>query len=286
MSPAIALAFTAGMIAAFNPCGFALLPTYIGAFVAGDTSASWAARILGAARVSITMAAAFALVFTAVGLILNQVAAGLAEYLPWVTIVIGMGLVAGGLWLVSGRTLRIRLPEASIASGRAGLVGVFSYGVTFAVASISCTIGPLLAITGAGVSGSTVERIALYVAFALGMASIVAMLTVAASFAQRSISMTLRSLARYSLRAGGLLMIVAGAYAAWYGRWELGVYAGDLSSDPLVRQGEAVRSAIVSWVRAAGPTSVLVVAVTLVAAAAIQRALHVRTAQSETAPDK
>ena len=98
--------------------------------------------------------------------------------------------------------------------------------------------------------------------------------------------MTLRSLARYSLRAGGLLMIVAGAYAAWYGRWELGVYAGDLSSDPLVRQGEAVRSAIVRWVRAAGPTSVLVVAVTLVAAAAIQRALHVRTAQSETAPDK
>ncbi len=285
MSPAIALAFTAGMIAAFNPCGFALLPTYIGAFVAGDTSASWAARILGAARVSITMAAAFALVFTAVGLVLDQVASNLAEHLPWVTILIGGGLVVGGLWLLAGRTLRVPLPETSIASGRTGLLGVFSYGITFAVASISCTIGPFLAITGAGVGGSIAERIASYVAYALGMASIVAILTVAASFAQRSISTGLRSFARYSSRVGGLLMIVAGAYAVWYGRWELRVYAGDFSSDPLVQQGEEIRSTVVDWVRAVGPTSVLVLAVTLVAVAAVQRALHLRTSQSDSAPD-
>lgn len=36
ISGPIALAFTAGMVATFNPCGFALLPAYIGAFVAGD----------------------------------------------------------------------------------------------------------------------------------------------------------------------------------------------------------------------------------------------------------
>ena len=35
---ALAFPFSVGMLAAFNPCGFAMLPTYIGYFIGtGDT---------------------------------------------------------------------------------------------------------------------------------------------------------------------------------------------------------------------------------------------------------
>jgi len=37
MVPTLILALTAGMVAAINPCGFSLLPAYIGSFVSATT---------------------------------------------------------------------------------------------------------------------------------------------------------------------------------------------------------------------------------------------------------
>ena len=64
----LALAFTAGMVATFNPCGFSLLPAYLGAFVAGDHVESSTERRLGrAAGVSAAVAIGFVVVFSSVG---------------------------------------------------------------------------------------------------------------------------------------------------------------------------------------------------------------------------
>ena len=277
ITPTIALAFTAGMVATFNPCGFALLPTYIGSFVAGDGAESGTARIFRAARVSLAMATAFVFVFGAVGLVLDQVVSSLARYLPWVTIVIGLALVVGGFWLLAGRSLGVRLTQPSVARGRDGFVGVFGYGVTFAVASISCTIGPFLAITGAAVSSSLLERFGAYVSYGLGMATIVTVLTVAATFTRRSIATAMRSFTKYSSRIGGLLMVLAGAYAAWYGRWELQVYAGNYRSDPLIARGEELRSVIVDWFTEVGPVPLIVFVTTLIAGAVAKSAFDRRS---------
>ena len=265
------------MVATFNPCGFALLPTYIGSFVAGDGAESSTAKIFRAARISLAMAAAFVFVFGAVGLVLDQVVSSLARYLPWVTIVIGLALVVGGFWLLAGRSLGVRLTQPSVARGRDGFVGVFGYGVTFAVASISCTIGPFLAITGAAVSSSLLERFGAYVSYGLGMATIVTVLTVAATFTRRSIATAMRSFTKYSSRIGGLLMVLAGAYAAWYGRWELQVYAGNYRSDPLIARGEELRSVIVDWFTEVGPVPLIVFVTTLIAGAVAKSAFDRRS---------
>ena len=63
-------AFTAGKIARINPYGFALLPAYIGTFVAGDDTrvrADWRiARAVGvSAAVSVGYAAMFIVLLTA-----------------------------------------------------------------------------------------------------------------------------------------------------------------------------------------------------------------------------
>ena len=36
-------------------------------------------------------------------------------------------------------------------------------------------------------------------------------------------------------------MVAAGAYAIWYGRWELAVYDGDLGTDPVIDAAEDIR---------------------------------------------
>lgn len=86
-SSTLALAFTAGMVATFNPCGFSLLPAYLGAFVAGDeVERSTERRLVRAAGVSAAVAVGFVVVFASVGLIIDRIASETQQQLPWVTI--------------------------------------------------------------------------------------------------------------------------------------------------------------------------------------------------------
>jgi cytochrome c biogenesis protein CcdA len=55
VKPEIAFAASAGVLAAFNPCGFALLPTYLALFVGSPTSRTSTllrAAVVGTAVVS------------------------------------------------------------------------------------------------------------------------------------------------------------------------------------------------------------------------------------------
>jgi cytochrome c biogenesis protein CcdA len=265
ISGQIALAFSAGMIAAFNPCGFALLPAYLGAFVSGDGPKQRRSdRVLRSLRVSGAVSAGFVAVFSVVGLIIDSIASTLRQQLPWVTIVIGSLLVAGGLFAAAGRSLRLRLPGIDRSLGRSGSGAMFGYGVTFAVASLSCTIGPFLVVTGAAVSSSWIERIGAYVAYSLGMGAIIAVLSLAAALAHQTVATNLRRFSRIAPRIGGVLMILAGGYAIWYGRWELAVYDGRLESDGVVETGENIRSWFISTIDGLGASRIgagLVVAV-------------------------
>jgi cytochrome c biogenesis protein CcdA len=69
--------FAVGMASPVNPCGFALLPTYLGLYL-GNTATyrrPWPAQLGRALLVSITMTASFVLLFGAAGVVLG--AAGL-----------------------------------------------------------------------------------------------------------------------------------------------------------------------------------------------------------------
>ena len=103
ISGTIVLAFTAGMVATFNPCGFSLLPAYIGAFVVGDEVAERAdRRLLRAIGVAAAVSVGFILVFASVGLVIDSIAGEARRQLPWVTIVIGGLLIIAGIATVAG----------------------------------------------------------------------------------------------------------------------------------------------------------------------------------------
>ena len=257
ISGQIALAFTAGMVAAFNPCGFALLPAYLGAFVSGEQAEDRrSTRVVRSLRVSAAVSAGFVVVFFLVGLIIDSIASTVRQQLPWVTIVIGVGLVAAGLFALGGRSVRLRLQGVSRSLGSSGTTAMFGYGVTFAVASLSCTIGPFLVVTGAAVSDTWLDRIGAYLAYALGMGTIIAVLSLAAALAHHTVAANLRRFSRIAPRIGGVLMILAGGYAIWYGRWELAVYDGRFESDGIVETGEEVRGWFVDAISNLGPGSI------------------------------
>ncbi len=63
----IAAALTAGMLAAFNPCGFALLPGYLALFLADAQGAGRSTAIRRAIAISASLTAGFVAIFGVVG---------------------------------------------------------------------------------------------------------------------------------------------------------------------------------------------------------------------------
>lgn len=249
ISSTVALAFTAGMVATFNPCGFSLLPAYLGGFVAGDEiELSTERRLARAAGVSGAVSLGFVVVFAAVGVIIDRIASQTQQQLPWVTIVIGCLLVVFGAATVAGWRPSLPIPVPALTGGRGGLGVMMGYGVTYAVASLSCTIGPFLAVTGAALNSSAWEASMVYVSYALGMGLIVLILSLSAALAHSSVATNLRQFSKVAPTIGGVLMVIAGSYAIWYGRWELSVYDGQLSDDPVVARVEKVRLELVAGV--------------------------------------
>lgn len=286
ISGTVALAFTAGMVATFNPCGFSLLPAYIGAFVSGDEVTDRAdRRVLRALGVAAWVSTGFIIVFATVGIIIDRVAGEFRRQLPWVTVIIGALLIIAGLAMAWGwkPTLAIRGPRLSTSSNRP-LVMV-GYGITYAVASLSCTIGPFLAVTGTALSQSPLEALGTYIAYALGMGIVILVLSVASALAHSTIANHMRRLSRVAPRIGGVLMVLAGAYAMWYGRWELAVYDGDLGTDPVIDTAEDIRLWFVDTIQAIGAQRLAVLtALTVIAVIAASRLA--RTPGTDTDPSE
>ena len=222
----LALALASGMVAAVNPCGFAMLPAYVTFFLGaeGDRVPSKGESVARAVPVALAVTLGFVVVFGVVGIVLRPISSTVQEYAPWATIVIGLGLVLFGIALLRGRTLKVRIPTLDRGGRTRGLVSMFVYGVSYAVASLTCTIGIFIAnIVNAFSRTDFVSGVAVLVTYALGMGLVITALTVAIALARDSVVRVLRSSMRHVDRVAAALMVLMGAYVAWYGIFSLRV---------------------------------------------------------------
>jgi cytochrome c biogenesis protein CcdA len=245
------LALTAGMVAAFNPCGFALLPAYLALLISRDAATNPVGRALGATAL---MTAGFVAIFGAFGLIVVPLAISLGTYLSWATVVIGIGLVGLGAWLLSGHELVIRLPRIAGRAPTEGATSMVLYGVAYAVASLSCTIAPFLAVTTSTFRAESVPAgVAVFVAYAVGMGLVVGVLAVAVALARDGLVRRLRGVLPHVNRISGALLVLAGLYIAYYGGYELRLANGEITNDPVIAAATTVQGAVARLITDAGP---------------------------------
>lgn len=265
-----ALAIAAGMAATVNPCGFALLPAYLAAFL-GEEHEPGVGAVPRAFAVSGALTAGFVLVFGLFGAVISPLAVSVERYLPWATIVIGIGLVGLGVALLAGRQILLHTPKLERGGGDGGLVSMFLFGVSYAVASLSCTIGPFLAVTSSTFSsGDVVSGIGVFIAYALGMGAVVTALTVATALARAGLVGRLRAALPYVARFSGALLVVAGAYVAWYGWFEVRTLAGGSGDDPIVDRATEIQAWLQRTLLPDDPVSaVAIIAVVLGATAGV-----------------
>jgi cytochrome c biogenesis protein CcdA len=269
----VGLAFAAGLVAALNPCGFAMLPAYLALVVRGNDTGA-AAAVGRAVAATAAMALGFLAVFGTFGFLTVSLASTVQRYMPYATMLIGIALVVLGIWLLGGRELAFLMPNrlarsASWAPTRR-LGSMFGYGVGYAIASLSCTIGPFLAVTGAGVGGTSLaDRVWIYGAYAAGFALVVGVLAVAAALAGSALVDRMRVILPFVNRIGGAVLILVGLYVAYYGYYEVRLFnTGGDPRDPVIAAAGRLQGAIAGWVHRHGPWPwILLLAVLVVTAA-------------------
>ena len=262
----IGLAFAAGLVAALNPCGFAMLPAYLLLVVRGQHSGAQSSASRGWAPIgralaaTVGMALGFVTVFGLFGALTISAATTVQRYLPYGTVVIGVVLVALGVWLLSGReltalTLRPVGPRwaPNVRQG-SWMVGMYTYGVSYAIASLSCTIGPFLAVTGAGFrGGSFITTVAIYVAYVAGLTSVVGVLAVAAAMGGSALADRLRRILPFVNRISGVLLVLVGLYVAYYGVYELRLFNTRANPhDAVITAAGCLQGVLAGWVHQHG----------------------------------
>jgi cytochrome c biogenesis protein CcdA len=285
----LAFAFGVGMVAAFNPCGFAMLPAYLAYFLGledGEPDAS--ASVFEAFKVSAVLTAGFVLVFGGFGVAITWSTLSVERYLPWVTMVIGFAVAALGVAFLLGKDLTIGFPRLEKGGSSRHLGSIFLFGVSYAVASLSCSIAVFLAATTFSLAESSfASRVAAFVAYGAGMGLMVAVLTLAVALAKTSLVAKLRGAMPMIHRISGVLMVLAGLLIVYLGYFDYRlVVQGDDIGGPASQVFET-SGEVSNWVQDFGPTRLgLVLAGVLAAALVLAWGWRASRPPSDTADEE
>jgi cytochrome c-type biogenesis protein len=217
----LTLAFTAGLLAPVNPCGFALLPAYLTHTATARPAAALPERLLRSLTAGASLAAGFALTLSIAGLAISAGAHQLIRAAPWLGFTVGVLLALLGLAGLAGRAprMRVRVPtlRPRTRGGTAGPGHWALFGVGYAAASLACTIAVLLAVIAQAQANTTIAgQVIVFAAYAAGSIALLLLLSAAAALAGSTLSRFARALARHQARITAALLLLTGGYVATY----------------------------------------------------------------------
>ena len=273
------LSFLAGVLAAVNPCGFVMLPAYLMYFLGMETTSPGKQRasLQRALLVSAATSAGFISVFLVIATISRLFTYTIQENAKYLSLVIGIGLIAMGIRMLLGW----KPPFASFHIGGSGqrkktILSMFGFGAAYAVASIGCTIGWLVAaIFGSFATKGFVSGIVSVTLYGVGMALLVTALTVSLAFASGGLLRVLRKGLRFMDRAAAGFILLTGVYLTYY--WYSAI--SDRSTGAATAKIDGWQSRLVDFLQRQGAIKLAVVLVAVVLVAVAYIALTTRDDQ-------
>ena len=221
----LGFAFGAGLVASVNPCGFAMLPAYLALYMGStaetEQQANVFARLGKALLVGAVVTLGFIVLFGIAGLIIGGGARQVIGVIPWIGLTIGIVLTLVGGWLLSGGKIYTAIAQqASTKFGdpsKVGVKGYFLFGLSYGTASLSCTLPIFIAVLGIGVATNTLlDSLVSFLLFALGMGTVILVLTIAMALFKGALVGALRKILPYTQPVSAAFMILAGAYIVFY----------------------------------------------------------------------
>ena len=213
-----AYSFVLGVLAAVNPCGFVLLPTYLLFFLGTREATELSAneRVRRALVVSAGVSVGFLGVFLVIGIISRLFTQWIELNAKYAALVIGIMLLFAGLRMIGGWIPRFVMPQI-VGNQNKTFCAMALYGVAYAVASIGCTIGFLTtAVFGSIVLNGFVSGVVSILLYGLGMALLVTALTVSLAFAKTGLITIIRGRLHLIERLAAIFVTFTGVYLIWY----------------------------------------------------------------------
>ena len=225
--PYVAFAFAAGWAAFANPCGAMLLPAYVAQYL-GDSELderTWFQQLWRGLGLGAIVSGGFITVFALlIGLYL-LISPGVSGWSIWIGTGLGILLIVFGIVSLRRKELitfhlmqRLAGRVQSLAAGSEdrNLKFYYLYGVSYALASMACTLPIFLAVVGNAFSGGTLNGVVQFGAYAMGMAVLMIALSLAMVFARGWIQKFFPKFIAEMPFFGAVIMIFAGGYLIWY----------------------------------------------------------------------
>ena len=212
------LSFGSGLLAAVNPCGFVLLPTYLMYFLGvSGRPGTQRSTVRRALLVSAALSAGFMTIFVIVGGISRLFTDWLNQNAKYVALLIGIALVLLGVAMLFGYRLPFSTPKLDTGKRDQTVVSMYVFGLAFAVASIGCTLGPFSAtVLGTIDTDGFFQGIIAVLLYGAAMSLLITTLTVTLALAQGGLLKSLRTGMKYVEIASAIVMILSGLYLTWY----------------------------------------------------------------------
>lgn len=251
-----------GVLAAVNPCGFALLPNYLMYFLGlDDSSSSTTSSIRHSLKVGMSVSSGFLGVFLVVGVISRLFTQWIEQQAKYAALVIGVGLIIVGVRMLLGWKPRFGAPQSGQHLDRSTR-SMFLYGVIYAVASIGCTIGFLTtAVFGSFSAHGIASGIASVVLYGMGMSLLVTSLTVTLGLARKGLLTSLRGIVTFISRLSSIFMIGTGLYLSWY--WYVAI-SERTTLGPVASRIENAQSHVATWLQDVGGQALALVLIAVV----------------------
>jgi len=270
-----AYSFILGVLAAVNPCGFVLLPTYLIFFlgVREETELTASERIRRALVVSSGISIGFLAIFFVIGVISRLFTQWIELNAKYASLAIGIILVIGGARMLTGWTPKFATPQLSGVQTKTFRATVI-YGVAYAVASIGCTIGFLTtAVFGSIALHGFVSGVFSILLYGLGMAMLVTALTVSLAFAKTGIVTIIKNRLHIIQRLGAIFVTLTGIYLVvyWYGA------ISEKKSTSFVTRIERWQTSVASFLQQQGAFRLAIVLTLIVIVAMVVSRRKVRT---------
>jgi cytochrome c-type biogenesis protein len=264
----IIIALSAGIITAFNPCGFAMLPAYVSYFVGqtapGAEQPPLAKRLLRAALTGGVVTLGFMTVFGAMGIVATEFLSRITSVVPFISIGVGIVLAILGVAMLRGYELKLRLPRMQSARKGSSMASMYVYGVSYAVVSLSCGFaGFLSTVISASNEGSFFDSMKVYFAFTSGMGLVLILLSFAVALAQQGFVRGMKKVLPYVNRISGAMLILAGLYVSYYGYYSYRITRGLSVAAGPVAWVDSWSTAILRRVNKLSATTLVVLLLTL-----------------------
>ncbi len=218
-------AFSAGVVSAVNPCGFAMLPAYLGLYMSTSIyekdSTHYGKMILKGLFIGCCVGLGVLSLFLFVGLITGFALNFIRSIMEWVGLLLGVGLITIGIWLMNGGRLytglTARIGQSIGNPTQISLKGFFLFGVSYGVASLSCTLPIFLSVVGINLNGSSIyDSIMQFALYGAGMGAMILFVTLSMAILKGVMIRYIKLALPYVERIGFFLVVLSGMYIVFY----------------------------------------------------------------------